>query len=39
MVVGKLGSGHMYDFNPSTWEARGMQIPEFEASLVYKANF
>jgi hypothetical protein len=25
-------------FNPSTWEARGRQIPKFEASLVYKVS-
>jgi hypothetical protein len=25
-------------FNPNTWEARGRQISEFEASLVYKVS-
>jgi hypothetical protein len=25
-------------FNPSTWEARGRPISEFEASLVYKVS-
>ena len=25
-------------FNPSTWEARGRRISEFEASLIYKVS-
>jgi hypothetical protein len=25
-------------FNPSTWEAEGRQISEFEASLVYRVS-
>ena len=27
-----------HTFNPSTWEGRGRQISEFEASLVYRVS-
>ena len=27
-----------HPFNPSTWEGRGMQISEFEDSLVYRVS-
>jgi hypothetical protein len=34
----KSGVVVAHTFNPSTWEARGRRISEFEASLVYRVS-